>query len=505
MSKWFSKTRLYPDRLEFCIFAGLLIWIAIVATLDAGNASWQRYGLFVSALLLSQWPVLVWGWKRAGWKKTLATKTYRKYWVGCFCIYLPVLLALTSLMLDGQSEVWEVVVSGAVGTLLLEFVLIANEYYARRVQAAKWVQKLSLEKAVFISITFIALTLSAMAVSSLDNPLYHTEKQLLIGFEFSLFKVVTRFGTFLAFSAQLLLMYLCGYFFFLVNSRVLVAKVLKERGVLLYVLSSLAVVGMFYPVMGQMLLMLPFSKQLGGLFSQNPFIWENAFGAIIIMLISLPVLLAAQWSRQNTLIVSLEKEKAQAELGLLKQQLNPHFFFNTLNNLYALSLQRSQETPEMILQLSYLMRYVIYKAREPFVKIEDEVQYLRDYLQLQSIRLKEKFDLRFETTIDHENFKIAPLLLVVFIENAFKHGIEPAGGNAFLHISLKVHQGKLSFICENSFEPVPGEQRGIGLANLQKRLHLQYPARHRLQIKQENLIFRAELELDHYEDALPDR
>jgi LytS/YehU family sensor histidine kinase len=251
--------------------------------------------------------------------------------------------------------------------------------------------------------------------------------------------------------------------------------------------------------------MLPFSKLLGGIFSQNPFVWENAFGAILILLISLPILLAVQWSRQNTRIVLLEKEKANAELDLLKQQLNPHFFFNTLNNLYALSLQNSKKTPEVILQLADLMRYVIYKASKPFVQITDEVQYLQDYLQLQSIRLKEKFELRFEVDIADEKFKIAPLLLIVFIENAFKHGIEPFSGNAILHVLLKSDNCKLYFTCENSFEPEAESQAGIGLDNLQKRLNLLYPGKHQLQIKKENTIFKAELELENYEYALPDR
>ena len=148
--------------------------------------------------------------------------------------------------------------------------------------------------------------------------------------------------------------------------------ILKERGILYYILCSAALIGVFYPLWGQLLVSLPLSQVLGGVFSVNPFVTENAFGAMLILVISLPVLLAIQWARQNSLITALQHEKSVAELDLLKQQLNPHFLLNTLNNLYALSLQRSDETPEGILQLSELMRYVIYKAREPFIRIEDE-------------------------------------------------------------------------------------------------------------------------------------
>jgi sensor histidine kinase YesM len=504
MIKWSQKISFYGGILEFWLYLGLLLWIAIIEALNA-DGSWERYFITASALCISQLPVLVFTFKKEGWKKSLPPGKYRHYYFACFGIYLPILALVSSLLLDDRMKIWEIVLQGAVCSLGLEIILIANTYFDRQIMTARWVRRLSLEKAILISLTLIALTLSAMAVSSLDNPLYDSKEQLLIGFEFSLSKIIFRFGTFLGFAAQLLLMYLCGYVFFLINSRVLVSKVLKEKGAMLYILSSLAVVGIFYPLMGQLLSMLPFSKQLGGMFSRNPFVWENAFGVIIILLISLPVLLAAQWSKQNTRIVSLEKEKTQAELDLLKQQLNPHFFFNTLNNLYALSLQNSKETPEMILQLADLMRYVIYKAKEPSVQIADEVQYLRDYLQLQSIRMKEKFDLRFDVDMADENFKIAPLLLIVFIENAFKHGVEPASGNAFLHITLKTARGKLYFLCQNSVEPAAENYSGIGLNNLQKRLHLLYPGKHKLQIAKESTKFKVELELESYDYAMPDR
>lgn len=503
MTKWILNTRLYPRSLDFWLYLGLLCWIAIIEALNAGG-SWGKYIFAITALCISQVPVLAFAWKKDNWKNSPTPPASRQYYLACFGVYLPLLALGSSLMLDGKTNTWEIVLQGTVCSLGLEIILIANTYLDKQVLNAKWVQRINLEKAILISLTIIALTLSAMAVSSLDNPLYDTKNQLLIGFEFSLAKVLSRFDTFLLYTLQLLLMYLCGYFFFLINSRILVSKVLKEKGIVLYILSALALVGIFYPVMGQLLSALPFSKRLGGIFSQNPFVWENAFGAIIVLLVSLPVLLAVQWSKQNNLIVSLEKEKAQAELDLLKQQLNPHFFFNTLNNLYALSLGKAKETPEVILQLADLMRYVIYKAKEPSVRIADEVQYLRDYVQLQSIRLKAKFDFRFETDIVNENFNIAPLLLIVPIENAFKHGIESAGGDAFLHITLRAEERKLNFSCENSFEPSIGSQSGIGLENLQKRLHLLYPGKHKLQIEKRSTTFKVELEFENDENAMPD-
>ncbi|MDQ1090064.1 sensor histidine kinase [Siphonobacter sp. SORGH_AS_1065] len=497
-----QKIKGYPSKLDFCLYLGLLQWIAIIRALDEGG-SWVTYSRSAFILFISHLPILLVTWRIAPWKRK--QQAHRHNQIIYFGLYLLLLAFGSLLLLETHNELWEIVFTGAVCSLCLHLLLLVNDYMTKWVLSTVWGQKLSLEKSVFISITFIALMLSAMAVSSLGLPQYDTKQQLLIGFEFNLVKVALRFPTFLSYAGQLMLMYLCGYFFFLVNSRLLVGKILKERGVLMYILSALALVGITYPIMGQLLYMLPFSKRLGGIFSGNAFVWENAFGAITILLLSLPVLLAVQWSKQNATLVLLEKEKTRAELDLLKQQLNPHFFFNTLNNLYALSLQQSQHTPEVVLQLSDLMRYVIYKAREPYVEIGDEVQYLHDYLQLQAIRLKDKFDLQFNVVIDNPAFKIAPLLLIVLIENAFKHGIEPASGRGLLHMTLRIDSGKLYFTSENSFSSEVKSGTGIGLINLRKRLNLLYPDAHHLEFQIQNTIFKAELELENADYKLPNR
>jgi hypothetical protein len=308
--------------------------------------------------------------------------------------------------------------------------------------------------------------------------------------------VFTYFGTFIGFVVQFVFMYLCGYFFFYVNDRLLVPMVLKKKGLVLYILAGMTVVAVTYPVISQLLLLLPINKRMGGIFMDNPFTLENAGGAILIILLSLPVVLAIQWSKQNNRIVSLEKEKVETELDLLKQQLNPHFFFNTLNNLYALSLQQSKQTPDSILQLSELMRYVIYKAKEPTVSLREEVKYLEDYIDLQQIRLKRKPAIQFLQEVSKEAPAIAPLLLIVLVENAFKHGVEPAEGTAFVHLSLQADEQRLRFTCVNSFEQVPTDGGGIGLSNLQRRLTLLYPGKHSLKTGVENHTFKAELELD---------
>nr|WP_315422931.1 histidine kinase [uncultured Pedobacter sp.] len=375
--------------------------------------------------------------------------------------------------------------------------LIANQYYQKNVQHIKWIKKIGLENAVLITIILLAATISVMAVSSLGNPVYQRKGFRLVGFEFDIKLLLLNFGTFLGFFSQFLIMYLCGYLLFLINSRLLVSKILKEKGLLVYLLSLSATVAVLYPLLAQLLILLPINTVFGrSIFVNNPFELENAFGAFAIMLISLPVVLALQWGKQNNRILSLEKEKSQTELDLLKQQLNPHFFFNTLNNLYALSLQKSDKTPESILQLAELMRYTIYKGQEKTVKLSQELDYINDYIQLQQIRLRKTLHFEFDKQITNDQIDIAPLLLIVLIENAFKHGIEPAEDAATLKLSLISNDTTLIFSCENSFDPEEvNEIKGIGIDNLRKRLELIYPGRYTLEITTIADIFKAELKL----------
>lgn len=496
MKRWIDLLGTLKKHYETWLYIGLLCWVVIFQLLEQKATGWEFYLQHLSLVLLILLPVLVFSWYKEQWLQNWPRRRYLLWWVICFGVYLPAIIYGLGALLATRPSLQLLIVISAGCSLLLELVLVANAWYQQRVQQWKWVQRLSLEKSILVSVTLISLILAIMGVSSIGNPAYDKPDGLLLGFEFNLWKVLTRFGLFLSFTAQFLFMYLCGYLFFYLNNRILVPKILKPKGLILYCLSALAIVGILYPIIAQLLAWLPFNRRLGMIFSANPFVLENAFGAIIIIVLSLPVVLALQWSRQNGRILALEKEKAETELDLLKQQLNPHFFFNTLNNLYALSLAQSKQTPESILQLSELMRYVIYKAKEPAVSIHEEIKYLEDYIQLQQIRIRRKPDIQFNQEVAADTPPVAPLLLIVLVENAFKHGIEPAESPAFLHISLRTDARHLYFSCVNSFEQEAGNKGGIGLTNLQRRLALLYPGKHQLKTGIENHTFKAELELD---------
>lgn len=493
--KQFAKA--ISKRLDSFLYTGLYAWLSVFHSLaqQKNGSSWLYFLEAMALLLLIMLPVLLFSWKRENWKNEWPRKKYNLVWWCCFAGYPVLVLLVTGLAVRMPEPLRQLVFTAVVVTCMLEILLVANAWYRQRAGQWQWFRAISLEKAVFISIFIISFVFSIMAVSSAGDPRYDTPGNLLLGYEFKPAKIIGDFGSFIGFLFQFLFMFCCGYAYFILNGKVLVPLILKPHGALIYVLAGLASVSLSYPLIGFLLNRLPFNSRLGTIFPSNPFLMENAFGAIFILLLSLPVVLAQQWSRQNNRIMALEKEKVETELDLLKQQLNPHFFFNTLNNLYALSLQQSKQTPESILQLSELMRYVIYKAKDDRVPPGDEVKYIEDYIQLQQIRLKRSPDIRFSQDIAADTPAVAPLLLIVLVENAFKHGIEPAEENAFLHVHLTTTNNRLHFSCINSFEQESGST-GIGLENLKRRLQLLYPGKHILKTEKENHIFKAELQLD---------
>ena len=491
-----NSSKFLVKRQDFILFVGLTLWLSIFHITDGPTVGWSSYLHSTLAIGLNLLPILVFQFNKANFKKFLSTKQYVVYWLLCFLL-IQCLFTLLCIFLAPPNFTASFFITATVAALILELVLIVNTLYQIKAKDTKWLKKIGLEKAVLISLILIALIIAIMGVSSLNNPLYHSKERLLIGFEFSPTKVFQHFGTLLVFFVQFLLMYLCGYLFFFINSRLLVSKILKQQGLILYILSVLTTIALLYPIISQVLISLPINETLGrDIFSDSAFDLENAFGVAGIMLFSLPIVLAIQWGNQNTQILSLEKEKSQTELALLKQQLNPHFFFNTLNNLYGLSLQQSEKTSDSILQLAELMRYTIYKGQQDRVSLIQELNYIDDYIQLQQIRLKKPLRFTFTQDIADENVAIAPLLLIVLIENAFKHGIETAEDEAFLSLHLKSDQSKLYFSCENSFEEENTDQvPGIGLTNLNKRLNLLYPTRHQLKLTKTKNLYKAELEL----------
>lgn len=213
----------------------------------------------------------------------------------------------------------------------------------------------------------------------------------------------------------------------------------------------------------------------------------------VIFFIPIPILFMLWLFEQWKWLQNLKAEKAKTELSLLRAQINPHFFFNTLNNLYALTIKNSKQAPEVILKLSDMMRYTIYEGEKESVKLQDEIEYLNNYIELHKIRYKKTVEITFNQDID-TSLTIAPLLYIILLENAFKHGIETLAENAFIHINLYEDADYIHFDIENNFDPKEiSESNGIGLKNLKKRLSLLYKNRHELNTNKKSNTYKTTL------------
>ena len=194
-------------------------------------------------------------------------------------------------------------------------------------------------------------------------------------------------------------------------------------------------------------------------------------------------------------VKSMKAGKREAELSLLRSQINPHFFFNTLNNLYALTITKSEQAPEVILKLSDMMRYTIYEGEKEKVKLLDEITYLENYIELHKIRYKKTVKISFNHTVD-TSLTVAPLMFIILLENAFKHGIESLSENAFIHIDLYEDGKFICFDIENNFDPSDqNKSPGIGLDNLKKRLSLLYKEKHKYTVDVTDSVYKTKLKI----------
>jgi len=245
----------------------------------------------------------------------------------------------------------------------------------------------------------------------------------------------------------------------------------------------------------------------------------NAVGALFGMLFGITDL--ADWRKEHiafsvvafTVIATfcklffdrlmLDKQRKDDELRHLKAQLNPHFLFNTLNNLYGLSVAESKMLPELMLRLSDLLRYSLYDTNQQYVSLQKEVEYIANYIELEKIRWNDSAAIRFEIQGDVAGQHIAPLLLIVFIENAFKHLSVAKGRQGYVRVLLAVKEEKLHLQVKNSVDPSlppPVQTRsrkgGLGLNNARKRLNLIYPDQHTLSINRLPESFEVECQIE---------
>jgi len=222
---------------------------------------------------------------------------------------------------------------------------------------------------------------------------------------------------------------------------------------------------------------------------------NTVFANLIFLFLSTALKFTVDWFLNERIQRDLENQRLSAELAFLKSQINPHFLFNSLNSIYSLAYQRSATTPEAILKLSEIMRYMLYECNDNKVDLSKELQYLQNYIDLQKIRFSNKAYIDYKVEGKIETQQIVPLLLIAFIENAFKHGV---ANDALTPIRLliDVDEEHLHFYIQNKKHHNNRDAAGgIGLNNVKRRLNLLYPNKFNLDIRDETDSYTVELSL----------
>ncbi|MDX8338973.1 histidine kinase [Draconibacterium sp. IB214405] len=239
-------------------------------------------------------------------------------------------------------------------------------------------------------------------------------------------------------------------------------------------------------------------------FRRPPFKLMQIYGysliSIIIVGFAIGLRAIEQFSASEKRQKELEKEKLNSELAFLKNQVSPHFFFNTLNNIYSMVAINTDDAQAAILKLSKLMRYLLYESEHGETLLSAEVEFMRHYIALMQLRVSQKVDIQIDLPNNQNDLKIPPLLFIPFIENAFKHGISYRD-KSFIKVEMKTVENKVYFTCENSIAKEKAEKRdenhsGIGLENVKKRLNLLFAGKYDLNIDASPEVFSVNLEID---------
>ena len=224
---------------------------------------------------------------------------------------------------------------------------------------------------------------------------------------------------------------------------------------------------------------------------------RTAFALFFTAGLAVAIKLSREWFRQREQALQAENEKVRIELESLRSQVHPHFLFNTLNNLYSLTLNSSPPASRVVASLSDLLRYMLYECKEDEVPVEQELRMLKKYIELEKLRYGERLEVGFTVSDGTRHLAIPPLLLLPFVENSFKHGTSEQVDQCWINIHAYEEDNRFVFQVSNS-RPPKSENTigGLGMENVQRRLSLLYPERHSLTVMEENEIYSVKLELE---------
>jgi sensor histidine kinase YesM len=245
-----------------------------------------------------------------------------------------------------------------------------------------------------------------------------------------------------------------------------------------------------------------FEADDNSIYDSNKIFWKKLLnlriflGKSAIMLTPTILLVIAKFYKEKQTYLQLNEQKKSTELSVLKHQLNPHFLFNTLNSLYALSINKSDEAPEVIAKLSEMLDYMLYGCNDKYVSLKKEIELIENYLALEKVRYDERVAISFNKNVE-PNVRIAPLILLTFIENAFKHGVSQELKKAYIHIKISIEETFIQFDITNSIAKnrAYAKKETIGLTNVKKQLELLYLDNYSLDLKEETNCFNVRLKL----------
>ena len=281
---------------------------------------------------------------------------------------------------------------------------------------------------------------------------------------------------------------------FYLNAYVLIPKVLKRKGVGWYVFSAVLVIASFLVLHAVMSKTLLFPESTNLRISIY-----TVFPIIFLFAVSTSFRILSDYIEDERQRKELENSRLKAELGFLRSQISPHFMFNVLNSLVSLNRKKSDLVEPVIINLSDLLRYMLYESDDAKVVLAKEVKYLQSYIELQQLRFGNDVRLDLQLPERLPGGFIEPMLLIPFVENAYKHGIGLITDPTIV-VQLRVDSDQLTFQVENKISPTPNQAKdgasGIGLANVRRRLSLLYPDSHTLRIHQSNSTFRVDLTLN---------
>ena len=284
-------------------------------------------------------------------------------------------------------------------------------------------------------------------------------------------------------------LFLIGFYY--LNSLVLIPKLLARHKIFYYII-SIIIMFVIIVIMPEMLK----PHHEFGDHGHGPRHIFNAMGALtffFIFIISSGITIINKWFATEKHKTLIEKEKLQTELSNLKAQINPHFLFNVLNTIYALALKKSDDTPDAVIRLSKLLRYIVNETQADKVPLEKEIDCINNYIDLQKMRLSETVVITYNVNGINSETYIAPLLLIAFVENVFKHGVSTHEFSPIL-IDINLDGNLFSFKTKNKiFKQKDEESAGIGIENTRKRLNLIYPDNHKLIVDETDNSYNVEL------------